>query len=334
MHGILQDWKYECKFHGAQPLRRHRMARRPARSPGILSEPARTRHNRAMQSADLSLLRQLSENSVSYRDPLAVIEWARLDGEEYWLPETALSLYGLPEYDTLSADLKRRLSQYEFINVMCCGLWLESVFLQRLSRRLGPGLPAAEYEYFLHELREETGHSLMFLKAIAASGLPLPARAWRAPRLADRLVRHAPVSGALFWLATVIAEDAPDRLNRLVRGADVNAAIRQICTLHVIDEARHIAAARSKLEAALARVKPWERLLLAPVVNLLLAQFVDTFYLPPARFYELAGLTHGRWWRGMAARNPVHRQFVAQCMAPTLRMLEGYGLRPRLGIAN
>lgn len=287
-----------------------------------------------MSNTDLSLLKQLSENSGRYRDPLAIIDWAGLDSESFWLPEPALSLYGLPEYGMLTVDVRQRLSQYEFINVMCCGLWLESVFLQRLSHRLDLALPRAEYEYYLHEMREEAGHSLMFLKAIEASGLALPADAWRAPRLADFVVHQMPADGALFWLATVIAEDVPDKFNRYVRqnAGAINPVVRQICSLHIVDEARHIAAARSRLESALQGGSGWRlRSVLKPVLNLLFRQLVDTFYVPPASFYELAGLTHGEWWRKLARGNAGHREFTGQCLAPTLRMLEGYGLKPKMG---
>ncbi|MBI4196071.1 MAG: diiron oxygenase [Betaproteobacteria bacterium] len=284
-----------------------------------------------MQNADPALLRQLSGNSTPYRDPLAVIEWARLDTMSFWLPEPALSLYGLPEYTGLPVATRRRLSQYEFINVMQTGLGVERLFLQRISRSLGAALPRAEYEYFLHELREEAGHSLMFLKAIEASGLEVPAGAWDVTPWMERLARNLPARGALFWLATVIAEDVPDRFNRYVRNESevLNPAIRQICTLHIVDEARHIAAARARLEAAL-KGRAARRFLLMPFMNLVFRKFVATFFLPPARFYELAGLSHGHWWRRMAAANPAHRRFIAQCLAPTLRMLEGYGLRPGL----
>jgi len=147
-----------------------------------------------MQNADLALLRQLSGNSGPYRDPLAAIDWSRLDVTSFWLPEPALSLYGLPEYDTLAVDVRQRMSQYEFINVIHTGLWLESVFVQRVSRRLDATLPRAEYEYFLHELREEAGHSLMFLKAIEASGLALAPGAWRAiARLARDALAASPL---------------------------------------------------------------------------------------------------------------------------------------------
>jgi hypothetical protein len=285
-----------------------------------------------MHPPDLALLRQLSENSESYRDPLSHVDWRALDCDAFWMPEPALSLYGLAEYDTLSLGVKRRLSHYEFVNVMCCGLWLERVFLQRVSQRLECPIARTEYEFCLHELREEAGHSLMFLKAIHASALALPGGAWRAPRLANWLARHAPAGGTLFWLAMVIGEDVPDKFNRYLRGMSsaVHPIVAQICTLHVIDEARHIAAARSRLQAALQNGAGWQRPVLAPLMNLLLRQVVDVFYLPPPCFYELAGLTRGRWWRALAARNATHRHFVAQQLAPTLRMLESYGLRVRL----
>jgi P-aminobenzoate N-oxygenase AurF len=281
-----------------------------------------------MQNVDHSLLRQLSENSRRYRDPVAAIDWSRLDNGDFWLPEPALSLYGLPEYDMLAADVRRRLSQYEFINVMHAGLWLERVFMQRVSRRLSAQLDHATYEYFLHEMREESGHSLMFLRAIERSGLEVPAGAWQPPRLADWLARHAPAGGALFWAATVIAEDVPDKFNRHVRAAEgISPAVREICTVHCVDEARHIAAARLQFETALLGLPGAAVRLLNPVVRLLLRQYVSVFYTPPARFYEFAGLPHGERWRRLALANPARRVFIAERLAPTLRMLEGYGLR-------
>lgn len=289
-------------------------------------------YNRCMPSPDVSLIRQLAANSAPYRDPLAAIDWSQLDTSSYWLPQSALSLYGLAEYATLSDAVKKRLSQCEFVNIVHCGLWLEGIFLQRISRRLALGLPAAEYAFFLHEIREEAGHSLMFMRVIEAGGLSLPLEAWRKPRFANFLARHAPAGGVLFWLATVIAEDLPDKFNRYVRshaGCDMNPVIRQICTLHIVDEARHIAFARRRLEAALAasaHCVTW----LAPLIGLLLKQFVTTFYSPAAAFYELAGLTHGGWWRKIARHNPARIQFIHECVGPTVRLLEGYGIHVRL----
>lgn len=281
-----------------------------------------------MPIADAALLRQLSENSAPYRDPLAGINWSQLGTHGHWLPEAALSLYGLPEFDALAPAMRQALSQYEFAHVMHCGLWLESIFLRRTSRRLRAGMPRAEHEYLLHELREEAGHSLMFLRAIESSGLAVPEGNWRAPWPASALSRVAPAGGGLFWLAMLIGEDVPDKFNRYVRGQqdEINTAVRQICTLHVVDEARHISLAGHKLEAALAGTGAARRRLLSAAARLLLRQVSHAFYFPPARFYELAGLARGSRWRAAALRNPVRRRFVAERIVPTARLLESYGL--------
>lgn len=281
-----------------------------------------------MPNADTALLRQLSENSAPYRDPLALVNWSQLNTNSFWLPEPALSLHGLPEFDTLAPAVRQRLSQYEFMNVMHCGLWLEGIFLQRMSRRLRPGMPRAEHEYLLHELREEAGHSLMFLRAIEAGGLAPPDGSWRAPRIASALGRFAPAGGGLFWLAMLIGEDVPDKFNRHVRSQSdgINPAIRQVCTLHVVDEARHISLARRELETALAGSGALRRGLLSAAARCLLWQLSHAFYFPPARFYELAGLPRGSDWRSAALRNPARKRFVAERLAPTMRVLESYGL--------
>ena len=281
-----------------------------------------------MPNADAALLRQLSANSAPYRDPLAGVNWSQLGTHGYWLPEAALSLYGLPEFDALAPAVRQRLSRYEFLNVIHCGLWLEGIFLRRMAHRVRPGMSRAEHEYLLHELREEAGHSLMFLRAIEAGGLAIPEGSWHAPRAAHALARAAPASGGLFWLAMLIGEDVPDKFNRYLRSHPdgVNPAVRQICTLHVIDEARHISLAGHNLESALAGAGAGRRRLLAVAARLLLRLLAHVFYFPPARFYELAGLTPGSHWRAAALRNPARSRFVAERIAPTARVLESYGL--------
>jgi hypothetical protein len=120
----------------------------------------------------------------------------------------------------------------------------------------------------------------------------------------------------------------PDKFNRYLRSSPegVNAAIRQISTLHVIDEARHISLAGHTLKAALAESGVARRAVYSAAARLLLAQLARAFYAPPARFYELAGLERGARWRAAALRNPARRRFVAERLAPTVRMLEAFGL--------
>lgn len=280
-----------------------------------------------MPNADLPLLNQLSVNSEPYHDPLARLNWGELNLHDYWLPPAALSLAGLPAFECKDELIRRRLSQYEFVNFIQAGLWLEGLFIERLGKTLKHTESMAEYAYCLHEIREESGHSLMFLKLMEKSGLHLPAKSFHRPWLADLLGRHAPLHSRLFWLAVVIGEEVPDRLNRYVRahGDGVNPLIKDMCRLHIIDEARHIARARGELERGLAHAVPLARMMLSPWVRTLVAQFVRAFYLPRAEIYELAGLTPGRHWRALARRNPTHMAFVEQSIRPTLNLLARHG---------
>lgn len=285
-----------------------------------------------MAHAELSLLEQLSTNSSPYHDPLLRLNWDALDTAAYWLPPAAISLHGTREYDALPEATRIRLSQYEFTGFIQAGLWLEAIFIERLSRNLKHTQSAQELAYYLHEIREESGHSLMFLKLMEKGGLRLPG-VWRnRPRMADFLGRHAPINTTLFWLAVTIGEEVPDKLNRYIRihgETGVDPLIRQMCTLHVIDEARHIAHARSALDQSLARTSTLHKKLLTPVINLLIHQFVTTFYLPQTDVYELAGLNSGHQWREIARRSPARREFIQKCLNPSLNLLRGYGFAVR-----
>lgn len=280
---------------------------------------------------DTSEHRPFSPTRGNYLDPLTLIDWPQLGAPGAWLPQSALSLHGLPEFAAAGDEVKRRLSRYEFINVMYCGIWLESIFLQRVSRLLQPDMPRTENAHLLQELREETGHSLMFLRAIDAAGVELPQGSWRAPRAAAMLGRYAPAGSAVFWLAMLIGEHVSDSLNRHVCEAavDVNPAVRQICMLHVTDEARHINHARGMLAAALSASGATRRAFLSAVARVLLQQMTSVFYYPPAGFYTLAGLPRDTDWQALALRNPVRRQFVAQQLAPTVQLLQSFGLDVR-----
>lgn len=280
-----------------------------------------------MPTPDSPLLHQLSVNSQPYRDPLTQLPWDALSLDDFWLPPSALSLTGLPAFERQPEVTQRRLSQYEFMHFIQAGLWLEGIFIARLAHSPSQVRSYEEYAYDLHEIREEAGHSLMFLKLLAESGLQLPAASFRRPWLTNYLGRRAPAESTLFWLAVVMGEEIPDRLNRYVRTHDdaINPLIKAMCRLHIIDEARHIARARSALEQRLTHTSALTRTLLTPLVRTLIAQFVRTFYLPCAEVYELAGLRPGHEWRARARGNVARFEFIMQNIHPTLNLLTRHG---------
>lgn len=282
------------------------------------------------------LAEQLSRTSTPYRDPLARIAWERLDMQTPWLPPAAVSLYGLPEYDALPEPTRVRLSQYEFLNFVGAGLWLEGLFMERIARAMNrPDLPRHALRYRLHELREEAGHSLMFLELMDRCRLPLPRRRGPRFRLARLFGRYAPMESAAFWMAVVIGEEAPDRMNRFIRrhAGQVCPVVVALSTAHVVDEARHITYAREILQSRLKTMPAWRRALLLPLMRKLFRQFVDFFYYPDAEVYELAGLAPGRRWMQRARANPQRAEFVCQCLEPTMRLFarSGFVLSCRKG---
>lgn len=281
-----------------------------------------------MQLSSPSLAEQLSRNSAPYQDPLAKIHWDQLDLGRYWLPPQAISLYGLADFARLPEAQRVRLSQYEFLHIIEAGLWLEGLFMERITRSISRDrTDRAALRYRLHELREEAGHSLMFLELIARSGLSAPYLQPPRLKLVDLVGRYAPLGSLGFWLAVLLGEEVPDRLNRFVRkhGDVVSVPILEMCTAHIVDEARHIAYARQKVEARLANLPAWRRALLRPLVQTLLRQFIDIFYYPTPALYELAGLSPGKRWAAAARANPHRTDFIGQCLNPALQLLRQRG---------
>ena len=285
-----------------------------------------------MVNSELSLLQQLAANSDPYHDPLAALDWRSLSLDHYWLPAEALSLYGLAEFNALSEAAKIRLSQYEMLGHAQAGIALKRVLLKLTAARLANAGQNAEYGYLLHELREEAGHSLMFLKLGAASGLPLPD--WRdaLPRIA-RGASRALMHGPAYWGMLVIGEDIPDKLNRFVRRQAwprLSPFIRQMITLHMVDEARHIAYARQRLERAMTGRRGVLMRLYNMALERLFNQFVRAYFWPRAALYQCAGLGDGKAWRRLALASTPRREFVLRLIAPTMRLLAGQGIRLEL----
>ncbi len=276
------------------------------------------------------LAEHLSRNSEPYRDPVSRIHWDLLSTQQYWLPPEAVSLYGVPAFMALAESKRMHLSHYEFLNFIEAGLWLEGMFMERIARSIRQdSWNRAALKYRLHEMREETGHSLMFLELMERSGLSTPYRRHSRLRLANLFGRYAPLESLGFWMATVIGEEIPDRINRYIRQHDemVCSTIIEMSTLHLIDEARHITYAREMTESRLAGLHNWQRLLLRPLLSKLLHQFVDLFYYPDARLYELAGFFPGVEWVDRARGSRHRRKFIDHCLHPTLEIFRQRGFR-------
>ena len=277
------------------------------------------------------LARQLSDSSLPYRDPLARIDWSALSADDWWLPPEMLSLHGVAAFESLPEARRRALSVAEFVHFAQGGLWLEALFMERLAA--GPKLTgdnAARRIYQLHELREEAGHSLMFMEAIHRSTLAVGNAAWSRLWFTRAVARHVPFDSPLFWSAVLLGEEVADRFSRALRGSaeEINPAIHQLVSIHLMDEARHIAHARDILGRCMARLPAWRRVPLQRLSAMLFARFARIFYYPPGQTYEMAGLSGGAQWRRRALANPRRHAFVADQLRSIRKLARDIGILP------
>ncbi len=225
---------------------------------------------------------RLIRGSIPYADPLIRIDWDSLSLSDWWLPRAALGLCGSEAFESLPEAVHKRASHLEFINFIEKALWLEGIFMTRISHGLADSLddPTAT-TYRLHELREEARRSLMFLELIRRSSYALDASLFWCPRLATWVGRYAPYQSPVFWLAAIIGKQVPDQMNYFIhrRHQEISPAIYAVITTHAIDEARHIAHAYASFQGSL---RPGLKSLLQaylPFLNRIFYPFVEAFFI-------------------------------------------------------
>lgn len=266
---------------------------------------------------------------IRYEDPLARIDWGAVDRDCWWLPPGLLSLAGVPEFERLSLRTRQGLSHLEYVHLLEAGLWLESQFMSRLARLAHRCGDVQRRARFLHEVREEAGHSLMFVELLHRSGYGVQRERGAGMRVLDILGRLLPSESALFWATVVVGEELPDRLNRRLRrgveDATLSAVVYRIADIHTRDEALHAAYAREQCRRASASCAAWERALLAPFLSMAIDLYARYVYFPSAATYQRAGLSPARSWRARASANPHRRAQVAEMLRPTIEFLRRSG---------
>ncbi len=270
-----------------------------------------------------------------YDDPLARLDFAALDRDCWWMPPGALALAGVPAFEALPLAQRQRVSHAEYAHLLHAGLWLESMFIARLASLAQRSDDPVDRARLLEEVREEAGHSLMFVELLARGGFPLRPGRGAVMSAVERAGSIVPSGSALFWALVVLGEELPDRLNRLlqrgVEDATLSAIVYRMSRIHTRDEAAHAAYARRCCTEAAASCPRWVRTSLTPTLSLAVALYARYVCYPPASLYAQAGLADARRWRALALANPVRRRQVAALLRPTLDFLHRCGWPVRAG---
>ncbi len=284
-------------------------------------------------------LERLTAHGADYRDPVAAIDWDQEDGNLPWLPPEMLSLsagdLGVPE----RSKLIQRLSQAEFSRLCAAGIWLEGLLISRLSAKGFLELPAEETRIILQEIREETGHSLMFLTMIERAGLQ-KTRLLGPTRLLTWVAQRLSSDHAAFWAMVYIGETVTDTYARLCLkraqddGQEISLVASDVLSLHHKDEARHIAAARALLASRIEKMGLIERFVFSRTLKFLLRGFLKATLYPTAESLERAGIPRPSEMAAHAARCPRRAELARQCAVPALTLLGRTAELARFGVAD
>ena len=282
-----------------------------------------------LSTKSAEILEQLSQHHI-YQDPIKRVNWLRLNLDDYWLPEEALSLYGVSEFMVLPPEQRRAVSHFEYLHLLEANVWLEGMFMERLAQSASYARKnIALLKYHLNELREGAGHSLVFAEIIQRSGLPRVATRFHELHWMNWFTRRTSVDSVAFWLAVMLGQEIPDRVNRVIRQHKniVCPAIFDVATFHTVDEARHISFSRRMVDAGVQDISASKAVLLRFVLQRMLNQFVDAYFYPEPGLYDFAGLVPGRSWANLARKNPHRVQFIRQHLSGVLHNLQQVGIQ-------
>jgi P-aminobenzoate N-oxygenase AurF len=198
--------------------------------------------NTTLSLDDQTLIERLIR--ISKEKPLmpeSFVPWQTdfVDGQIY-LPESLVSLAGLPIYDTLTLWQKQELARHEVVQAMYSYCWSEGLFCVFMNRYILNRDPQdIERQFLIRELIEEYRHQEMFAQTIEKlKGEPLKV-GWIQRSLGGFTAKFMPDS--VLFLSCIAIEMMADQYGEAIRKhTDSYPVLRKVSQLHNIEEARHI----------------------------------------------------------------------------------------------
>lgn len=279
------------------------------------------------------LLPRLERQSLErHHDAYADIAWddpeLAIGPDDLRLPLFAFDpLADTAWYRAQPPEVQGRIGMHRACAALKVGMQFENL-LQRglLARAFRLPNGAAEYRYLHHEVIEESQHSLMFQELINRTGMPVRGMP-RSIRLLSTIAvpffeRFFPEQ---FFVLVLGGEDPVDHIQRRqLREGTTHPLLERIMKIHVTEEARHIAFARTYLKDLIPTLPTWRRHLLAVRTPIVLG-IMTPLMVDPSR--ELAR-HHGVPTAVLreARRSPAARQQRKDAVAKLRRMCRELGL--------
>jgi hypothetical protein len=188
---------------------------------------------------------------------------------------------------------------------------------------------SALFRYAMHEIIEESQHTLMFQEFINRTGMdPKPLRPMAA-FVERRLAGTADSFPELFFFAVLAGEIFIDHDNRtrLHDGESLHPLVKRILQIHVTEEARHVHFAESYLKEHVPQLSPLKR----RALRLILPRLFDNaqyMMLMPTRRTCNAFAIPSEVVRAAYGAGSAHRTLVESLVAPVFTLLAEPGVAP------
>lgn len=268
--------------------------------------------------------RLLRSAALKSYDPTVDIDWDEpLDPTKYGFSPEWSTLYGTAYWKELTEQQRVDLTRHEAASIMSMGIWFEMILQQMMLRDQFLGeYHGHEFQWTLTEIADECRHSLMFARASQV----ITGRSYYPPRYVQdlsKLLSHV-AGGEWAYGSILVAEEILDVLQRgCMEDERVLLLVRQVNTIHVLEESRHMRFAREEMRDSLAGVSTARREASADLIALVAFFIVRSLVSPKA--YADAGLDPRRATRE-AKRNKHFQAMMRSSCAHLMEFLDEVGL--------
>ena len=243
-----------------------------------------------------------------------------VDGNIY-LPESIVSLAGLPIYESLTPWQKQELGRHEVVQAMYSYCWSEGLFCVFMNRFILNRNPDdIERQFLIRELIEEFRHQEMFAQTIdTLKGQPIKiSKAQR--NTAGFVAKFMPDS--ILFLMCLAVEMMADQYGELLRkNENTFPVLRKVSQLHNIEEARHILYTEAVLKRYTQNIGFMRRSYYSLLIlgNL---RFFQNVYVR-SEIYERIGLKNPKQIRKQAFGN-YQQKFADECLGSIKELVESF----------
>jgi hypothetical protein len=219
------------------------------------------------------------------------------------------------------------LSREELASILDAGVRFESVLMAGFGLMLAwqRDLVDPRVTYVLYEIGEETRHSRLFVRVIEqlTPKAVNPFTRGIYSRLDHYITSRAITRKALFCVLVLTGEEAPDLIQKKSsEHPDTDPYVREVNRYHRLEEARHLAFARSLLPEVWKDASALERFVVRQFGPAIMAGVFDSLIHPGV--YRAVGLPGWRTWNNVR-KTPTRRSLRNESFRPVCDALRAAG---------